>query len=128
MTSSDKYGEVKGSSELKCSFLFSPLISQHSVKVLNKASCCVQVDQVDRTPPSLTTRRSPSTVVDLGGGRYGVFITSKHLQASDRDSPTEELEFSIIRPPHFGYLENALTGGLSHSNRFKAQKRGVQSD
>ncbi|XP_038570885.1 FRAS1-related extracellular matrix protein 1b isoform X2 [Micropterus salmoides] len=70
----------------------------------------IQVDRLDRIPPSLTTRRSPSTVVDLGGGRYGIFVTSKHLQASDRDSPTEELEFSVTRPPHFGYLENALTG------------------
>ncbi|KAM6939195.1 FRAS1-related extracellular matrix protein 1b [Lycodopsis pacificus] len=70
----------------------------------------IQVDRVDRLPPSLTTRRSPSTVVDLGGGRYGILITSKHLQASDPDSPAEELEFSITRPPHFGYLENALTG------------------
>lgn len=75
-----------------------------------KASCCVQVNRVDRTPPSLTTRHSPSTVVDLGGGRYGIFITSQHLQASDPDSPTEQLEFSIVRPPHFGYLENVLTG------------------
>lgn len=66
---------------------------------------------MDRTPPSLTTRQSPSAVVDLGGERYGIFITNKHLQASDPDSPTEELEFSISRPPHFGYLENALTGG-----------------
>uniref|UniRef100_A0A8P4KJE7 Fras1 related extracellular matrix 1b n=1 Tax=Dicentrarchus labrax TaxID=13489 RepID=A0A8P4KJE7_DICLA len=70
----------------------------------------IQVERVDRTPPSLTTSWSPSTVVDLGGGHYGIFITSKHLQASDPDSPTEELEFSITRPPHFGYLENALTG------------------
>ncbi|XP_010778118.1 FRAS1-related extracellular matrix protein 1-like, partial [Notothenia coriiceps] len=73
-------------------------------------SCCVQVDRVDRLPPSLSTRRIPSTVVGLGGGRYGIFITSKHLQASDPDSPAEELEFSISRPPQFGYLENALTG------------------
>uniref|UniRef100_A0A3P8UIS6 Fras1 related extracellular matrix 1b n=1 Tax=Cynoglossus semilaevis TaxID=244447 RepID=A0A3P8UIS6_CYNSE len=70
-----------------------------------------QVDQVDRTPPSLTTRRSPSTVVDLGGGRYGIFITNKHLQASDPDSPTEELDFSISRPPYFGHLENTVTRG-----------------
>ncbi|XP_036971006.1 FRAS1-related extracellular matrix protein 1b isoform X3 [Acanthopagrus latus] len=70
----------------------------------------IQVDRVDRTPPSLTTRRSPSSVVDLGGGRFGIFITSKHLQASDPDSPTEELEFSITRAPYFGYLENVLTG------------------
>ncbi|KAF1385246.1 hypothetical protein PFLUV_G00105740 [Perca fluviatilis] len=70
----------------------------------------IQVDRVDRTPPSLTTKRSPSTVVDLGAGRYGILITSKHLQASDPDSPAEQLEFSISRPPNFGYLENALTG------------------
>ncbi|KAK1897253.1 FRAS1-related extracellular matrix protein 1 [Dissostichus eleginoides] len=70
----------------------------------------IQVDRVDRLPPSLSTRRIPSTVVGLGGGRYGIFITSKHLQASDPDSPAEELEFSISRPPQFGYLENALTG------------------
>ncbi|KAK2835081.1 hypothetical protein Q5P01_015565 [Channa striata] len=70
----------------------------------------IQVERVDRTPPTLTTRQSPSTVVDLGGGRYGIFITNKHLQASDPDSPTEELQFSISRAPHFGYLENAVTG------------------
>lgn len=78
--------------------------------MFDKVSCCVQVDRVDRTPPSLSTRRSPSSVVDLGGGRFGIFITSKHLQASDPDSPTEELEFSITRAPYFGYLENVLTG------------------
>ncbi|XP_034738010.1 FRAS1-related extracellular matrix protein 1b, partial [Etheostoma cragini] len=70
----------------------------------------IQVHRVDRTPPSLTTRRSPSTVVDLGAGRYGVLVTSKHLQASDPDSPAEQLEFSISRTPEFGYLENALSG------------------
>ncbi|XP_056271069.1 FRAS1-related extracellular matrix protein 1b [Pseudoliparis swirei] len=70
----------------------------------------IQVDYVDRLPPSLTTRRSPSAVVDLVGGRYGILITSKHLQASDPDSPVQELEFSITRPPHSGYLENTLTG------------------
>ncbi|XP_076010666.1 FRAS1-related extracellular matrix protein 1b isoform X2 [Genypterus blacodes] len=69
----------------------------------------IQVDQVDRMPPSLATKRSPSMVVELGGGRYGIFITSRHLQALDPDSPTQELEFSITRPPHFGYLENAVT-------------------
>ncbi|XP_030584122.1 FRAS1-related extracellular matrix protein 1b isoform X2 [Archocentrus centrarchus] len=75
----------------------------------------IQVDRVDRTPPTLTTRGSPSTVVDLGGGRYGIFITNRELQASDPDSPAEELEFSISRPPHFGYLENAATGSYIRS-------------
>ena len=83
------------------------------------SSRCVQVDRVDRTPPTLTARRSPSTVADLGGGRQGIVITNKHLQASDPDSPTEELEFSISRPPHFGYLENALTGGWAAPVQYK---------
>ncbi|KAK2908269.1 FRAS1-related extracellular matrix protein 1b [Channa argus] len=74
-----------------------------------------KVELVDRTPPSLTTRQSPSTVVNLGGGRYGIFITNKHLQASDPDSPTEELEFSLSRAPRFGYLENAVTGAYIKS-------------
>ncbi|XP_029005008.1 FRAS1-related extracellular matrix protein 1b [Betta splendens] len=70
----------------------------------------IQVLRVDRMPPSLCTRHSPSTVVDVGGGRYGIFITDKHLQACDPDSPTEELQYSISRSPHFGFLENSLTG------------------
>lgn len=73
---------------------------------------------MDRTPPRLSTRKSPSTVVELGGGRYGIVVTNKHLQASDPDSPTEELQFSVSRPPHFGYLENALTGATRGSVRF----------
>ncbi|XP_068447643.1 FRAS1-related extracellular matrix protein 1b isoform X2 [Clinocottus analis] len=75
----------------------------------------IQVERMDRLPPSLTTRQSPSVVVDLDGGRHGVLITSKHLQASDPDSPVEDLEFSIVRPPHSGYLENTLTGAYIKS-------------
>nr|XP_057929904.1 FRAS1-related extracellular matrix protein 1b [Doryrhamphus excisus] len=70
----------------------------------------IQVEQVDRLPPSLTTRGSPSEVVELRDGRFVIFITSRHLQAADPDSPVDELQFSVIRPPHFGYLENTLTG------------------
>lgn len=69
-----------------------------------------QVDQVDRMSPSLRRLQSPSTVLDLGAGRYGIFITNRHLQGSDPDSPSELLEFSIIDPPRFGSLENVATG------------------
>uniref|UniRef100_A0A6Q2YFW8 C-type lectin domain-containing protein n=1 Tax=Esox lucius TaxID=8010 RepID=A0A6Q2YFW8_ESOLU len=53
------------------------------------------------------------TVENLPGGsgdKQVIYITSRDLQASDPDSPTGELEFTITRPPHFGFLENALTG------------------
>ncbi|XP_067085731.1 FRAS1-related extracellular matrix protein 1b [Osmerus mordax] len=76
------------------------------------AAFTIQVEQVDRSPPGLATKRTPSTVENLGGGiRQGIYITSRHLQASDPDSPAQDLEYVITRPPHFGYLENALTGG-----------------
>ncbi|XP_056132911.1 FRAS1-related extracellular matrix protein 1b [Lampris incognitus] len=70
----------------------------------------IQVERVDRSPPELTARQSPSSVVGLEGGRLGIFITSRHLMASDPDSPAHLLQFIITRPPHFGYLENSLTG------------------
>lgn len=70
----------------------------------------IQVDCIDQTPPTLTRRQIPSSVVDLGDGRFGVFITNKHLQASDSDSRAEQLQFSVSRPPQFGHLENAATG------------------
>ncbi|KAM6962497.1 FRAS1-related extracellular matrix protein 1b [Aplochiton taeniatus] len=70
----------------------------------------IQVDRVDKNPPSLTTKQSPSTVDNVEEGRQGIYITSRHLQASDPDSPTQDLEYIITRQPHFGYLENTLTG------------------
>uniref|UniRef100_A0A8C7RB87 Fras1 related extracellular matrix 1b n=1 Tax=Oncorhynchus mykiss TaxID=8022 RepID=A0A8C7RB87_ONCMY len=73
----------------------------------------IQVEHVDRNPPSLVTKRIPSTVENLSegpGDKQGIYITSRDLQASDPDSPAQELEFTITRPPHFGYLENSLTG------------------
>uniref|UniRef100_A0AAZ3NRL8 C-type lectin domain-containing protein n=1 Tax=Oncorhynchus tshawytscha TaxID=74940 RepID=A0AAZ3NRL8_ONCTS len=73
----------------------------------------IQVEHVDRNPPSLVSKRIPSTVENLSGGpgdKQGIYITSRDLQASDPDSPAQELEFTITRPPHFGYLENSLTG------------------
>ncbi|KAM4575435.1 FRAS1-related extracellular matrix protein 1b [Fundulus diaphanus] len=80
----------------------------------------IQVEQVDRIAPSLTRMESPSTVVDLGAGRSGIFISNRHLQGSDPDSPAELLEFSIITPPQFGSLENAATGA-SIRGRFSQQ-------
>lgn len=68
------------------------------------------MSRLDRTAPTLTTRGSPSTVAGLGGGRYGIFITSRHLRVSDGDSPAAAVEFTIIAPPRFGYLENVQTG------------------
>ncbi|XP_036442581.1 FRAS1-related extracellular matrix protein 1b isoform X2 [Colossoma macropomum] len=71
----------------------------------------IQIEVIDKTPPRLVNKGTPSTVENLQDDKHGIYITTKELQASDPDSPDQELEFIITRPPHFGYLENAITGG-----------------
>uniref|UniRef100_A0A4W4GI01 C-type lectin domain-containing protein n=1 Tax=Electrophorus electricus TaxID=8005 RepID=A0A4W4GI01_ELEEL len=71
----------------------------------------IQIEVLDKTPPNLVNKGTPSTVEQLQDYLQVIYITSKELQASDPDSPNQELEFIITRPPHFGYLENAITGG-----------------
>lgn len=46
----------------------------------------------------------------LADGRHGIFVSSRELKAQDVDSRDEEVVFSIIRQPYFGYLENTTTG------------------
>ncbi|KAL1251392.1 hypothetical protein QQF64_019188 [Cirrhinus molitorella] len=70
----------------------------------------IQIEILDKTPPGIINKGIPSTVENLPDGKQGIYITSKYLKASDPDSPDDTLEFTITRPPHFGYLENALTG------------------
>ncbi|XP_028856567.1 FRAS1-related extracellular matrix protein 1b [Denticeps clupeoides] len=71
----------------------------------------IQVEHLDKMPPGLVTKTIPSRLESLQNGLQVIYITSRELQASDPDSPDQELEFTIVRPPHFGYLENVLTGG-----------------
>uniref|UniRef100_A0A3B5AP52 FRAS1-related extracellular matrix protein 1-like n=1 Tax=Stegastes partitus TaxID=144197 RepID=A0A3B5AP52_9TELE len=54
----------------------------------------IQVSHKHSTPVQVTVRLTVS-VVDLGAGRYGIFITNKHLQASDPDSNTEDSNLII---------------------------------
>ncbi|XP_026054147.1 FRAS1-related extracellular matrix protein 1-like [Carassius auratus] len=70
----------------------------------------IQIEILDKTPPSIVNKGIASTVENLQDGKQGIYVTSKELRASDPDSPDDTLEFTITRPPHFGYLENVLTG------------------
>nr|XP_055068360.1 FRAS1-related extracellular matrix protein 1-like [Misgurnus anguillicaudatus] len=70
----------------------------------------IQIEILDKTPPNIVHRGVPSTVESIQDGKQCIYITTKELQATDPDSPDDALEFTIIRPPHFGYFENALTG------------------
>lgn len=70
----------------------------------------LQIEVLDKNPPHIVTKGIPSTVEYLQNNQQGIYITSKYLKASDPDSPHQMLEFIITQPPHFGYLENTITG------------------
>ncbi|CAL8310310.1 unnamed protein product [Lota lota] len=91
------------------------------------AEFTIEVERLDRSAPTLARLGRPSRVLDLGSGRRGIRITSRELQASDPDSPEQQLEYAITTPPAHGHLENTITGGFIQG-RFTQQdldQRGV---
>ncbi|XP_004706595.1 FRAS1-related extracellular matrix protein 1 [Echinops telfairi] len=73
-------------------------------------SFTIQVDQLDKTAPRITRLYPPSPVGLLNNGRYGIYITSHVLKASDLDTQDEQIIFQILRGPQHGHLENTTTG------------------
>ncbi|XP_077572863.1 FRAS1-related extracellular matrix protein 1b isoform X2 [Stigmatopora nigra] len=84
----------------------------------------IHVEPVDRTPPVLTALGRPSEVVRLSDGRYAVFVTSKHLRAADDRAPSDQLIFTVLKPPTYGHLENVRTGAYV---RGRFTQRDVES-
>lgn len=66
---------------------------------------------LDKSPPEVVKLLPLWKAELLADGRYGIFLSSRELKAKDDHSREEELIFSIVRPPYFGYLEN-ITSGL----------------
>lgn len=53
-------------------------------------------------------------MVDEG---FSAALTSNHLSAADPDTVGDNLEFVLVSPPQFGYLENTLpSAGFEKSN------------
>ncbi|XP_034712307.1 FRAS1-related extracellular matrix protein 1a isoform X2 [Etheostoma cragini] len=85
------------------------LLAQHSLPVYDLH---ITVFPVDSQPPSLT--KGDILIVDEGGSSA---ITASHLKASDVDTVQDQLVFSLISPPQFGYIENVLPSpGFEKSN------------
>ncbi|XP_074518325.1 FRAS1-related extracellular matrix protein 1a isoform X2 [Halichoeres trimaculatus] len=72
----------------------------------------IQIKPLDKSPPEVVKLLPLWKSELLDDGRYGIFLSSHGLLAEDRDSRDEELIFSIVRQPYFGYLENITTGGF----------------
>ncbi|KAM8930128.1 FRAS1-related extracellular matrix protein 1-like [Pelodytes ibericus] len=70
----------------------------------------IQVEHVDKLPPKMLVKETPTTVENAKDGRSSIQITSRHLKASDPDSEDDELIYVVLRTPYFGHLENTKKG------------------
>ncbi|XP_012876209.1 PREDICTED: FRAS1-related extracellular matrix protein 1 [Dipodomys ordii] len=72
----------------------------------------ITVHPVDNQPPSIEI--GTMFVVDEG---FSAAITINHLSVTDPDTAADDLEFVLVSPPQFGYLENTLpSAGFEKSN------------
>ncbi|NXU95636.1 FREM1 protein, partial [Xiphorhynchus elegans] len=72
----------------------------------------ITVLPVDNQPPSIAT--GASFVVEEGSSAA---LTTNHLCATDPDTIADDLEFVLLSPPQFGYIENILPSpGFEKSN------------
>ncbi|XP_058157866.1 FRAS1-related extracellular matrix protein 1 [Dasypus novemcinctus] len=72
----------------------------------------ITVYPVDNQPPSITI--GTMFVIDES---FSAAITINHLSATDPDTAADDLEFVLVSPPQFGYLENTLpSAGFEKSN------------
>ncbi|XP_053788703.1 FRAS1-related extracellular matrix protein 1 [Vidua chalybeata] len=72
----------------------------------------ITVLPVDNQSPSIVT--GASFVVEEGSSAA---LTIKHLFATDPDTTADDLEFVLVSPPQFGYIENVLPSpGFEKSN------------
>ncbi|KAL0970327.1 hypothetical protein UPYG_G00240500 [Umbra pygmaea] len=81
----------------------------------------IQIEPLDSTAPVVVQLRSLWKAEALSDGRYGIYLSSRELRVKDADTKDEDLTFHIHRPPHFGYLENTVTGSF-------VQQRFTQRD
>lgn len=72
----------------------------------------VQIKTLDQSFPDVVKLLPLWKAEVLADGRYGIFLSSRELKAQDDHSREEDLMFSIVRQPFFGYLENITTGGF----------------
>ncbi|KAK1890048.1 FRAS1-related extracellular matrix protein 1 [Dissostichus eleginoides] len=87
----------------------------------------IQIKPLDNTYPEVVKLIPLWKAQPLGDGRHGIFVSSRELKAQDRDSRDDEMIFSIVRQPYFGYLENMTTGGFvpHHFSQTELNKRTI---
>ncbi|XP_010193932.1 FRAS1-related extracellular matrix protein 1 isoform X2 [Colius striatus] len=71
----------------------------------------IQVDRLDKVAPKIIRLHCFSDVELLENGKYGIYITTRSLKASDPNTEDDKIFFKILRGPNYGYLENTTTGG-----------------
>ncbi|OXB56327.1 hypothetical protein ASZ78_001128 [Callipepla squamata] len=86
-----------------------PVPLHHPLPVYNLN---ITVLPVDNQPPSIAT--GARFVVEEGSSAP---LSTNHLFATDPDTTADDLEFVLVSPPQFGYIENILPSpGFEKSN------------
>lgn len=76
----------------------------------------IEIIPVDNGIPMISVNKGAASLSPLPDGDLGFRITNKVLRTEDRDSPVDELLYSIISEPKFGYIKNINTGDFSIHN------------
>uniref|UniRef100_H0X5Q1 FRAS1-related extracellular matrix protein 1 n=1 Tax=Otolemur garnettii TaxID=30611 RepID=H0X5Q1_OTOGA len=72
----------------------------------------ITVHPVDNQPPSIAI--GAMFLVEEG---FSAALTVNHVSAADPDTAADDLEFVLVSPPQYGYLENTLpSAGFEKSN------------
>ncbi|XP_029409785.1 FRAS1-related extracellular matrix protein 1 isoform X2 [Nannospalax galili] len=101
------------SDDLKLMFL---IVREPLHGVVRKAGIIVdRFSQEDVTSGAVAYKHTGTVfMVDEG---FSAALTTNHLSATDPDTATDDLEFILVSPPQFGYLENTLpSAGFEKSN------------
>ncbi|XP_063284108.1 FRAS1-related extracellular matrix protein 1-like [Pelobates fuscus] len=70
----------------------------------------IQIEHVDKLPPKIIIKDTPTQVENTKDGRGSIVITSRNLKSTDLDSEDENLIYALLRMPYFGHLEDSKTG------------------
>lgn len=114
-----------GSETLKDSFSFTVTDGTHSdffvfpettLTTRRPQTMNIEIVPVDNGIPQININRGASYLTELTGTHLGFRISNQFLSTDDRDSPDDNLLYSLTSQPKWGYVINRAIGNRSISN------------
>lgn len=114
-----------GSETIKDSFSFTVTDGTHSdffvypetIATTQKPQTVdIEIVPVDNGIPQININRGASYLSELDGNHLGFRISNQFLSTDDRDSPDDNLLYSLTSQPKWGYVINRAIGNRSIAN------------